>query len=89
MAQPEQFGAVAKHRIAVVGHSLGGWTALEIAGARFDPERFAQDCKAHPQLASCSVYQQINPGSTPEPKTRLGSDLGDKRVTTTWACHAA
>ncbi|MBU6959805.1 alpha/beta fold hydrolase [Pseudomonas sp. CVAP len=81
MAQPEQFGAVAKRRIAVVGHSLGGWTALEIAGARFDPERFAQDCKAHPQLAGCSVYQQINPGSIPESKSRLGSDLSDKRVT--------
>ena len=81
MAQPEQFGAVAKRRIAVVGHSLGGWTALEIAGARFDPERFTQDCKAHPQLASCSVYQQINPDSTPESKTRLGSNLSDKRVT--------
>ncbi|WP_339527179.1 alpha/beta hydrolase family protein [Pseudomonas sp. EL_65y_Pfl2_R96] len=81
MAQPEQFGAVAKRRIAVVGHSLGGWTALEITGARFDPERFAQDCKAHPQLASCRVYQQINPGSIPESKTRLSSDLSDKRVT--------
>jgi len=80
MAQPEQFGTVAKNRIAVVGHSLGGWTALEIAGARFDPERFAQDCKAHPQLASCKVYQQINPASTAESKTRLGADLSDKRV---------
>ncbi|VVP58811.1 hypothetical protein PS900_05998 [Pseudomonas fluorescens] len=41
--QPEKFGQVANGRIAVVGHSLGGLTALEIAGARFDPDLFAHD----------------------------------------------
>jgi predicted dienelactone hydrolase len=81
LAQPQQFGAVAKGRVAVVGHSLGGWTALEIAGARFDPERFDQECAVHTQLASCSVYYQINPASTPAAKARLAGDLRDKRVT--------
>lgn len=81
MAQPEQFGMVAKRRITAVGHSLGGWTVLEIAGARFDPNRFAQDCNAHPQLASCTVYQLINPEGTSESKARMGADLSDKRVT--------
>ncbi|MBK5416431.1 alpha/beta hydrolase family protein [Pseudomonas sp. TH31] len=81
MAQPEQFGVVAKHRIAAVGHSLGGWTVMEIAGARFDPDRFALDCTAHPKLTSCTVYQQMNPASTPASKARLAADLSDKRVT--------
>ncbi|MCU1758379.1 alpha/beta fold hydrolase [Pseudomonas sp. 14P_8.1_Bac3] len=81
MAHAEKFGVVANDSIAVVGHSLGGWTALEIAGARFDPDRFAQDCKAHPQLSSCSVYEKINPASTSASKTALAADLRDKRVT--------
>ncbi len=76
LAQPKQFGKVQPDRIAVVGHSLGGWTALEVAGARFDPERFAQDCKVHLQLAPCAVYQQMNPVQAP-----LAADLSDKRVT--------
>eukprot|EP01030_Chromulinospumella_sphaerica_P012058 gene12058-11849_t len=76
LAQPKQFGKVQPGRIAVVGHSLGGWTALEVAGARFDPERFAQDCKVHLQLAPCAVYQQMNPVQAP-----LAADLSDKRVT--------
>jgi predicted dienelactone hydrolase len=80
-AQPEKFGAVAKRQIAAVGHSLGGWTVLEIAGARFDPDRFAQDCNAHPTLASCTVYQQMNPASTPASKAQLAADLSDKRIT--------
>ncbi|KAB0495392.1 alpha/beta hydrolase family protein [Pseudomonas vancouverensis] len=81
MAQPEHFGSVAKRQIAVIGHSLGGWTALEIAGARFAPERFAQDCSSHPQLSSCSTYAQLNPDSDPASKARLLGDLSDSRVT--------
>ena len=79
--QPEKFGRVANDRIAAVGHSLGGWTALEIAGARFDPERFAQDCKAHSQLSSCTVYEQMNTASTADSKAELAADWRDKRVT--------
>ncbi|AZF06430.1 alpha/beta fold hydrolase [Pseudomonas sp. R5-89-07] len=80
LAQPAQFGAVAQNRIALAGHSLGGWTVLESAGARFDPERFAKDCGIHPQLSSCRVYQQMNPAGAPGGEAQLAADLRDKRV---------
>jgi len=80
LAQPKQFGVVEKGRITAVGHSLGGWTAMEIAGARFDPDRFAQDCSVHPKLASCTVYQVMNPANTPSLKTWLSASLRDQRV---------
>ncbi|MGL6000067.1 MAG: alpha/beta hydrolase family protein [Pseudomonas proteolytica] len=81
LAQPNQFGKVQPARIAVVGHSLGGWTALEVAGARFDPVGFTQDCEVHSQLSPCAVYQQMNPASTPAAQAQLAADLSDKRVT--------
>ncbi|QXI26160.1 alpha/beta hydrolase family protein [Pseudomonas vanderleydeniana] len=81
VAEPSPYGRVAKDQIAVVGHSLGGWTALEMAGARFDSKRFLQECVTYPQLSSCSVYKQLNPDSDPSSKARLSSDLRDKRVT--------
>lgn len=80
LAQPTQFGAVAKTRIAAVGHSLGGWTVLEIAGARFDPDLFSRDCSAHPKLGGCIGYQQMNPAGTPAGKAQLAADLSDTRV---------
>lgn len=80
IAQPKQFGAVAENRIAVVGHSIGGWTAMEIAGARFDPDLFAQDCTAHPKLGGCIGYQQIKPAETPAAKAQLAAALRDPRV---------
>lgn len=81
LAQPKQFGAVAKNQIAAAGHSLGGWTVLEIAGARFDPDLFSRDCGAHPKLGGCIGYQEMNPAGTPDGKARLAADLSDKRVT--------
>ncbi|WP_395606450.1 alpha/beta hydrolase family protein [Pseudomonas sp. B22129] len=81
LAQPKQFGAVENHRIAVIGHSLGGWTALEIAGARFDPDLFSRDCSVHPKLGGCIAYHEMNPAGTPALKAHLASDLSDKRVT--------
>jgi len=80
IAQPKRFGAVAHHQIAVVGHSLGGWTALEVGGARFDPQRFTEDCKSYPAIAPCKAYQQIEAGRTEQAKQRLAEDLSDKRV---------
>ena len=81
LAQPKPFGAVANGQIAAVGHSLGGWTVLEIAGARFDPDLFSRDCNAHPKLGGCIGYQEMNPAGTPAGKARLAADLSDKRVT--------
>ncbi|WP_311881077.1 MULTISPECIES: alpha/beta fold hydrolase [unclassified Pseudomonas] len=80
-AQPGKFGTVAKDRIAVIGHSLGGWTVLESGGARFDPKRFADDCKVQTQLISCTAYQQMNTESTAQAKAQLAADWRDKRIT--------
>ncbi|WP_447785738.1 alpha/beta hydrolase family protein [Pseudomonas germanica] len=80
-AQPGKFGTVAKDRIAVIGHSLGGWTVLESGGARFDPKRFADDCKVQTQLISCTAYQQMNTESTAQSKAQLAADWRDKRIT--------
>lgn len=80
LAQPEPFGAVDSGRIAVVGHSLGGWTVMETAGARFDPALFARDCSAHPTLVACTAYREMNPEGTPNGKAQLAADLSDKRV---------
>ncbi len=81
LAQPKQFGAVAKDQISAAGHSIGGWTVMEIGGARFDPDLFSRDCNAHPKLGGCIAYNQINPAGTSAGKAQLAADLRDKRIT--------
>lgn len=73
------FGAAAD-KVGVIGHSLGGWTAMALAGARFDPARFAADCEVHAQLAACEISGRLEVGSTAEARALLAGDLADQRV---------
>lgn len=50
---PPWSALVVPGRAAVIGHSLGGWTAVALAGARFDPSRHEAACAAHPLMVAC------------------------------------
>ena len=80
IANPSRFGAVAANRIAAIGHSLGGWTAVAIAGGRFDADRFEADCSAHSELAACKVYGQLGIARNRDARAAIGKDLRDERV---------
>lgn len=70
---------VDEQSVFVVGHSLGGWTALALAGARFDPDLFDADCQHHPELGACGVVKELQAGALPH-RTRLAMPMGDARV---------
>ena len=73
-------GGIATSRIAAIGHSLGGWTVIELAGARFEAERVAADCKTHSDLASCVVFNELGAGQDAPSRAALAGDLRDSRV---------
>lgn len=86
IATPSLAGEVDTQRIAAAGHSLGGRTVLELAGARFDAERFQTDCRAHTGFASCKLIPALGIESAaqqlaadvrvPEIKAVVSLDLG-------------
>lgn len=73
---PALFGVTDKDRNAALGHSLGGWTVMSLAGARFDPYRFIQDCQSHPQRGDCRLTEKlgINEASSREKMTANNKD---------------
>ena len=73
-------GGIATNRIAAVGHSLGGWTVLELAGGRFEADRLAEDCKTHSDLASCTVFTEIGTGRDASSRAALADDLKDDSI---------
>jgi len=77
---PAWSGMIDPDRIAVIGHSLGGWTALEVAGGRFDPDRFTRDCRRHGVLAACRIYEAIGAGRDAASNAALGQSRLDTRV---------
>jgi len=71
-------GRVDTDRIAAIGHSLGGWTVLSIAGARFSTERFQKDCAASPNKRTCDLSTELSLAGPPD--GRLNDDLRDPRI---------
>ncbi|GAA0605624.1 alpha/beta hydrolase [Thalassospira tepidiphila] len=68
------------NNITVIGHSLGGWTVLELAGARMDMERMDMECKQHPKFAACDGLATLEVGRTVADRAKLGANLKDQRI---------
>ena len=82
IADPSWSSLIAPGRIAAIGHSMGGWTVMELAGARFDDARFKADCKMHSTSASCEVLRGVRffEPSSREANARLKESFKDKRI---------
>lgn len=74
---PSLAGKVDTQRIAAAGHSLGGWTVLELAGARFDAARFQHDCRTHARLSACKLIQTLG---IDDAGGRLAANEGDPAI---------
>ncbi len=67
-------------RIFMAGHSLGGMTAVSLAGGRIDPAKIDADCGARPEAQVCGILDAWNVGKTPQDKAALAGDLSDPRI---------
>ena len=72
--------AIDAKRILAVGHSLGGYTVLAAAGARFDPMRFERYCAQKPDRWDCTWPRDRGVGETAEARDKLQQDLRDPRL---------
>lgn len=78
IGDPGLGGAIAPHRIAAIGHSLGGWTVAALVGGRFSPSRFAEDCKLHPNPRTCGLAAEL--GITPANAAAFETGMSDHRI---------
>jgi predicted dienelactone hydrolase len=58
-------------RIGAAGFSLGGYTVLELAGARSDQQLFLAACAAKPELPTCHVPETKDLGSAAEVSAKV------------------
>jgi len=79
LAEPDLAGLVDTHRIAALGHSLGGWTVLELAGGRFDSRRFMADCQQYAVLAGCKLASTLGIDQ-PSASDMLSLNMRDSRI---------
>ncbi|MGK9175658.1 alpha/beta fold hydrolase [Yokenella regensburgei] len=76
---PRIAGSVDPERIAAIGHSLGGWTVMELAGAQFSARRFLDDCKTHQALGACKLTHVLGLDK-PESAATLSRSQREPRI---------
>ena len=77
----ENFGShVDLDRIYAAGHSLGGMTVLQLAGAKYDALTHQSACDQNPEGLVCSILNEWDIGKTPRDIAALSQDLSDPRI---------
>lgn len=67
-------------RIFMAGHSLGGFTAMMLAGARYDHAGFDHSCAQDPDALVCGIFDMWQVAQTPQDRQQMQADLSDTRI---------
>ena len=67
-------------RVFMAGHSLGGFTALALAGARYDGEHLERFCTANPGELTCAIFADWGIAQSPGDREQMQADLSDDRI---------
>jgi len=73
-------GTIDKSRITLIGHSLGGYTVISLAGGRFNVARHEAYCAAHSNAPDCVFFREAGIGVKPADIDALQGDLADRRI---------
>ncbi|MGF1730238.1 alpha/beta hydrolase family protein [Photobacterium kasasachensis] len=80
-ANPEIAGAVDLNRIAAIGHSLGGWTVMNIAGATTDIHHLVEKCRDIRLKRGCSITRELGLTVTGDTNVQhQGLNVHDTRI---------
>ncbi|MYM59046.1 alpha/beta fold hydrolase [Vibrio sp. OCN044] len=68
--------------VTAIGHSLGGWTVMLLAGAKIDKARFEADCRLYPNPRTCGLSKELGLSKlqTSEPQNNALRDPRIKRI---------
>jgi predicted dienelactone hydrolase len=98
LADPVLGSRIDRHRIGAVGFSLGGYTVLELAGARTDQPAFERFCRSSaadaichpPEMAGLDADEPAAPSAeTTASLARAGASYRDRRIKAVFAIAPA
>ena len=71
--------AVNANNITAIGHSLGGWTVMQLAGARLDRSTFEANCLVYPNPRICGLAVELGLSKV-QAQEPSNKDLSDPRI---------
>ncbi len=67
-------------KVALIGHSLGGWTTIAAIGGRFNGQKILEYCQHYQQSASCLTLDELKVDLSAGNQSHLGQNLRDERI---------
>lgn len=80
LTSPELAEHVSPAGIFMAGHSLGGFTAVALAGGRYDAASLQSFCNETPGELACGILDDWNIAKTPADRLKMEADLSDPRI---------
>ncbi len=80
VTDPQMSARIDPARIYMAGHSLGGFTAVALAGGRYDAAKLNAFCADIPGELVCGILDGWNIAKTPEDRAAMQADLSDPRI---------
>jgi predicted dienelactone hydrolase len=80
LADPTYAGHVDAEQIFMAGHSLGGFTAVALAGGRFDPVKFDTFCASVDADIACGVMDRWQVAKSDTDRITITRDMSDDRI---------
>ena len=80
LADPALAAHVDADQIFMAGHSLGGFTAVALAGGRFDGAAYRAKCDSAIGEMVCGIFDRWDVAQTPEDVAQMEQDLSDPRI---------
>ncbi|WP_372385276.1 alpha/beta hydrolase family protein [Vibrio sp. BS-M-Sm-2] len=65
--------------VTAIGHSLGGWTVMQLAGARLDRSTFEANCLVYPNPRICGLAVELGLSKV-QAQEPSNKDLSDPRI---------
>ena len=80
LSDPALSAQIDPDRIYMAGHSLGGFTAVALAGGRFDPAAFEAFCASDASDIGCKALAKWDVAQSAEDRITMAQDLSDPRI---------
>ena len=77
---PQLSRLVDPDRIFMAGHSLGGFTAVALAGGRYDALKLKLFCDGVPGELACGILTRWKIAQTPADRAEMEANLSDPRI---------
>lgn len=65
--------------VTAIGHSLGGWTVMQLAGAKVDRATFENNCLNYPNPRTCGLAEELGLDKIQDKESNK-KDLSDPRI---------